>query len=102
MNSYFLSLSFCFYPTSIHNSIQNLHAYYIMGVVYIGRDYFFSIIPALVMLVLVLLTRKILLSLGTGIIIGALFIHNFHVLPAIQEIFHVFIIIFFMQMEVFK
>lgn len=47
------------------------------------------------MLVLVLLTRKILLSLGTGIIIGALFIHNFHVLPAIQEIFHVFIIIFY-------
>ena len=46
----------------------------------------YSIIPALIMLVLVLLTRKVLLSLGTGIIIGALFIHQFNVVQAVKEI----------------
>ena len=53
-----------------------------------------SIIPALLMLVLVLLTRKVLLSLGTGIIVGALFIHNFNPINAIKEIWQTFYEIF--------
>ncbi len=55
---------------------------------------FYSIIPALIMLLLVLLTRKVLLSLGIGILIGALFIHSFHPVQAIQEIWTVFYTIF--------
>lgn len=58
----------------------------------IGNMY--SIIPAIVMLVLVLLTRKVLLSLGVGIIIGALFIHQFHILDSVREIWNVFYSIF--------
>ncbi|SEP94887.1 Na+/H+ antiporter NhaC [Virgibacillus subterraneus] len=54
----------------------------------------FSIIPAVIMLVLVLLTRKVLLSLGAGIIVGALFIHDFAVVDSIQEIGIIFYNIF--------
>ncbi|WP_026907012.1 Na+/H+ antiporter NhaC family protein [Paucisalibacillus globulus] len=54
----------------------------------------FSLIPAIIMLVLVLLTRKVLLSLGIGIIVGALFIHDFNILKSIKEIWNVFIGIF--------
>ncbi|WP_085991463.1 Na+/H+ antiporter NhaC family protein [Oceanobacillus senegalensis] len=55
---------------------------------------FYSLIPAILMLVLVLLTRKVLLSLGAGIIIGALFIHDFNIIGSIQEIWTVFYEIF--------
>ncbi|MFC2947167.1 Na+/H+ antiporter NhaC family protein [Virgibacillus sediminis] len=54
----------------------------------------FSIIPAILMLVLVLLTRKVLISLGAGIIVGALLIHNFSVWDAIKEVWNVFYTIF--------
>lgn len=53
-----------------------------------------SLIPPLLMLVLVVLTRRILLSLGTGIIVGALFIHDFHLLDTIKQIWIVFYEIF--------
>lgn len=59
----------------------------------------YSIIPALIMLVLVITTRKILLSLGSGIIIGALFIHDFNVLQAVKEIWYVFYEIFVSEGE---
>src|SRR5699024_4396777 len=52
------------------------------------------IIPAILMLVLVLLTRRVLLSLGAGIIVGALFIHDFAIWPSIKEIWSVFYEIF--------
>ncbi|GGM37313.1 tetracycline efflux Na+/H+ antiporter family transporter Tet(35) [Paraliobacillus quinghaiensis] len=55
----------------------------------------YSLIPAVLMLVLVLLTRKVLLSLGTGIIVGALMLHNFNVLASIQEVGEVFLTIFY-------
>ncbi|WP_099160000.1 Na+/H+ antiporter NhaC family protein [Virgibacillus ndiopensis] len=55
----------------------------------------YSLIPALLMLVLVLLTRKVLLSLGIGIIVGALFIHDFNVLNALNEIWTIFYQIFY-------
>src|SRR5699024_918236 len=54
----------------------------------------FSIIPPLVMLILVLVTSRILLSLGTGIILGALFIHNFNIADTLKEIWFVFADIF--------
>ncbi|MFC3041387.1 Na+/H+ antiporter NhaC family protein [Virgibacillus xinjiangensis] len=54
----------------------------------------FSIIPAVIMLVLVLLTRKVLISLGVGIVAGALMIHEFSILSAIEEIWYVFYTIF--------
>ncbi len=55
----------------------------------------YSLIPAVLMLVLVLWTRKLLLSLGTGIIVGALLIHDFDILLAIQQIWLVFRDIFY-------
>ncbi|UJL45193.1 Na+/H+ antiporter NhaC family protein [Virgibacillus sp. NKC19-16] len=53
-----------------------------------------SIIPAVIMLILVLLTRKVLISLGAGILIGALFIHDFAIWDTIKEIGTVFYEIF--------
>ncbi|WP_077317730.1 Na+/H+ antiporter NhaC family protein [Virgibacillus proomii] len=46
----------------------------------------YSLIPAVLMLVLVLLTRNVLLSLGTGIVVGAILIHDFGIWEAIKEI----------------
>ncbi|CDQ39186.1 Na+/H+ antiporter NhaC family protein [Virgibacillus salexigens] len=46
----------------------------------------FSLIPAVLMLVLVLLTRNVLLSLGTGIVVGALLIHDFAIWDSLKEI----------------
>ncbi|MGJ9457500.1 Na+/H+ antiporter NhaC family protein [Oceanobacillus sp. CF4.6] len=53
-----------------------------------------SLIPALLMLVLVVLTRKVLLSLGAGIIVGALLIHDFNILDSVSEVWMVFYNIF--------
>src|SRR5690625_5103509 len=50
----------------------------------------YSIIPALVMLVLVIVTKRVLLSLGIGIILGAFFIHEFAIINALKEIWLVF------------
>ncbi|WP_010647352.1 Na+/H+ antiporter NhaC family protein [Oceanobacillus massiliensis] len=57
----------------------------------------FSIIPALLMLILVILTRKVLLSLGAGIIVGALMVHDFNILESITEIWTVFYQIFYSE-----
>ncbi|GAA0430795.1 Na+/H+ antiporter NhaC family protein [Virgibacillus salarius] len=46
----------------------------------------FSLIPAILMLVLVLVTRNVLLSLGTGIVAGALLIHDFSIWDSLKEI----------------
>lgn len=56
-----------------------------------------SIIPPVIMLLLVLLTKKVLPSLGIGILVGALFINDFNVLASIKEIWHVFSIIFYSE-----
>ncbi|MHA6251935.1 Na+/H+ antiporter NhaC family protein [Oceanobacillus sp. CAU 1775] len=55
---------------------------------------FYSVIPALVMLILVIVTKRVLLSLGIGIVLGAFFIHEFAVLDSLQEIWLVFYGIF--------
>ncbi|MFS0674358.1 Na+/H+ antiporter NhaC family protein [Ornithinibacillus sp. 179-J 7C1 HS] len=54
----------------------------------------YSLIPAILMLVLVLLTRRVLLSLGVGIVLGALFIHDFNVWNSLMEIWNTFYGIF--------
>ncbi|WP_027964341.1 Na+/H+ antiporter NhaC family protein [Halalkalibacillus halophilus] len=45
-----------------------------------------SLVPPLVMIILVLATRKVLISLGAGIIVGALMIDQFNVLASIERI----------------
>lgn len=55
----------------------------------------YSLIPALLMLILVLLTKRVLLSLGIGIIVGALFIHGFNPIGTIDEVWIVFYQIFY-------
>lgn len=56
-----------------------------------------SIIPPIIMLILVLLTKKVLPSLGIGILVGALLINNFNVIASIKEIWHAFSIIFYSE-----
>jgi len=57
----------------------------------------YSLIPAIIMLILVITTRRVLLSLGTGIVVGALFIHDFHIDETIGEIWTVFYEIFILD-----
>ncbi|MFD1450814.1 MULTISPECIES: Na+/H+ antiporter NhaC family protein [Oceanobacillus] len=56
---------------------------------------FWSLIPAIVMLILVVLTRKVLISIGTGIVVGALLLSNFHIGATLKEIWTVFYTIFY-------
>ncbi|MFD1849362.1 Na+/H+ antiporter NhaC family protein [Oceanobacillus bengalensis] len=62
----------------------------------------YSLIPAVLMLILVILTRKVLLSLGAGIIVGALFIHDFNFIESLQEIWNAFYGIFISDGELNK
>ncbi|MCP8617744.1 Na+/H+ antiporter NhaC family protein [Salirhabdus salicampi] len=55
---------------------------------------FLSLIPPFVMILLVILTKRVLLSLGVGIILGALFIHKFHIGGALLEVWNSFFGIF--------
>lgn len=56
---------------------------------------YYPLIPAVLMLVLVLLTKKVLLSLGTGIIVGALMLHDFNIFGTSKEVGSAFINIFY-------
>lgn len=49
-------------------------------------DLFISLIPALLMIVLVIITKKVIMSLSVGIIIGSLIAHNFNVIDSISYI----------------
>ncbi|UOQ92402.1 Na+/H+ antiporter NhaC family protein [Halobacillus shinanisalinarum] len=48
----------------------------------------FSLIPPLLAIVMVILTRRVLLSLGLGIFLGALMLHQFDFAGAIAKIFN--------------
>ncbi|MDQ0206613.1 Na+/H+ antiporter NhaC family protein [Alkalicoccobacillus murimartini] len=50
----------------------------------------YSIIPPLLALILVILTRRVLLSLGVSILLGALMLYDFSVTKAAVELLHVF------------
>ncbi|MFD1066456.1 Na+/H+ antiporter NhaC family protein [Oceanobacillus locisalsi] len=56
---------------------------------------YWSLLPAVVMLILVIATRKVLISIGTGILVGALLLNDFHIWGTIQEIWTVFYTIFY-------
>ncbi|SDC45832.1 transporter, NhaC family [Pelagirhabdus alkalitolerans] len=55
----------------------------------------YSLIPAVLMLLLVIATRKIYLSLGVGIFVGALMITDFNFAAMFIKIFDVFFAIFY-------
>ncbi|WP_173915743.1 Na+/H+ antiporter NhaC family protein [Halobacillus sp. Marseille-Q1614] len=54
----------------------------------------YSLIPAVLMLILVITTRKVILSLGIGIIVGAFMLTQFNILEGIQLIWTNFYSIF--------
>ena len=54
----------------------------------------FSILPPIIAIVMVLLTRRVLLSLGTGIVAAAIILTWFAPVAALQELFTSFAIIF--------
>ncbi|WP_181349539.1 Na+/H+ antiporter NhaC family protein [Thalassobacillus sp. CUG 92003] len=54
----------------------------------------YSLIPAILMLLLVIVTRRVILSLGAGILVGALMLSDFHVLNALMDIWNIFAGIF--------
>lgn len=54
----------------------------------------FSILPPIIAIVMVLLTRRVLLSLGIGILSGALILTSFAPVEAAKELFHSFAITF--------
>ncbi|WP_040979012.1 Na+/H+ antiporter NhaC family protein [Oceanobacillus jeddahense] len=58
---------------------------------------FWSLIPAIVMLILVIITRKVLISIGTGIVVGALLLNDFHIWGTLKEIWTVFYTIFYAE-----
>lgn len=60
----------------------------------------FSLIPPLIMLILVLVTRKVLLSLGAGIIAGSLLIEQFDPVGALQTTWSAFAEIFVVEGEI--
>ncbi|GEL77874.1 Na+/H+ antiporter NhaC family protein [Tenuibacillus multivorans] len=51
---------------------------------FVGTAY--SLIPPLVMIILVLITRKVLLSLGVGIIVGTLMVESFNPIGTLEQI----------------
>ncbi|WP_080875123.1 Na+/H+ antiporter NhaC family protein [Oceanobacillus timonensis] len=58
---------------------------------------YWSLLPAIVMLILVIVTRKVLISIGTGIVVGALLLNDFHIWGTIKEIWTVFYTIFYVD-----
>lgn len=54
----------------------------------------FSILPPIIAIVMVLLTRRVLLSLGTGIVAGALILTSFAPAAAFKELYNSFAITF--------
>lgn len=59
-----------------------------------------SLIPPIIMLVLVLLTRQVLLSLGAGIVVGAFMLNSFTIVPSLDHIWTSFYEIFYLDGEV--
>ncbi|KGX86692.1 Na+/H+ antiporter NhaC family protein [Pontibacillus litoralis] len=57
----------------------------------------YSLIPPLIMLILVLLTRNVLVSLGAGIVVGGFMLHDFVLGDSVKEIWNSFMMIFYMD-----
>ncbi|MGN1402615.1 MAG: Na+/H+ antiporter NhaC family protein [Bacillus sp. (in: firmicutes)] len=58
---------------------------------------FLSLIPPILIIVLVLLTRKVILSLGAGIILSSLITEGGHIFKAIESVFVSFIQLFYAE-----
>lgn len=57
----------------------------------------YSLIPAILMLILVLVTRKVILSLGIGIIVGAFMLTQMDIGAGIGLIWSIFSTIFYSE-----
>ncbi|UOQ46037.1 Na+/H+ antiporter NhaC family protein [Halobacillus salinarum] len=57
----------------------------------------YSLIPAVLMLLLVVLTRRVILSLGAGIVVGALMLASFNIPATLQNIWTKFYTIFYSE-----
>ncbi len=55
----------------------------------------YSLIPPVLALAMVIITRKVLLSLGLGIVVGALMLNGFDPLAACVMIYEIFVRIIF-------
>ena len=53
-------------------------------------DSFWTLIPPVLAIIMVLLTRRVLLSLGVGIIASAFFIANFQIVDSLSLVYHAF------------
>lgn len=60
---------------------------------------FLSIIPPIIIITLVIITRKIVLSLGTGIVISALILENGHIGEALQTMLKAIVHLFYSDGE---
>ncbi|OLO28556.1 sodium:proton antiporter [Alkalihalophilus pseudofirmus] len=56
-----------------------------------------SLIPPVLALVMVILTRRVLISLGTGIIVGALLLNGFDPIGSVTQIFSIIAAIFYVD-----
>ena len=56
-----------------------------------------SLIPPLLALLMVMVSKRVLLSLGTGIIVGALLLNHFHIGDALERIVRFIISIFYVD-----
>ncbi|WP_088103996.1 Na+/H+ antiporter NhaC family protein [Halalkalibacter urbisdiaboli] len=54
-----------------------------------------SLLPPVLALVMVIITRRVLLSLGIGIVVGALLLHQFNPIEALANVYGIFVGIFF-------
>ena len=54
----------------------------------------FSILPPILAIVMVLITRRVLLSLGAGVVLGALLIHSFAPVDSLATLWKSFQITF--------
>ncbi|EGL83380.1 Na+/H+ antiporter NhaC-like protein [Caldalkalibacillus thermarum TA2.A1] len=56
-----------------------------------------SLVPPILALAMVILTRRVLLSLGVGIVVGALMINNYAILASISQVAHIVLNIFYVD-----
>ncbi|MDQ0337485.1 tetracycline resistance efflux pump [Caldalkalibacillus uzonensis] len=56
-----------------------------------------SLVPPILALAMVILTRRVLLSLGLGIVVGALMINDYAVLASLSQIGHIVLNIFYVD-----
>ncbi|MDQ0159518.1 Na+/H+ antiporter NhaC family protein [Alkalibacillus salilacus] len=61
------------------------------------EETFWSLLPPFIMILLVLLTRRVLLSLGAGIVVGALMVESYDILGTLERIWFSFQNLFYAE-----